>query len=46
MITVKNLYKQFGDHVVLKNISETIRDGEKIVVIGPRALVKAPSCVA
>lgn len=35
MITVKNLYKQFGDHVVLKNISETIRDGEKIVVIGP-----------
>lgn len=35
MIDVKHLYKQFGSHVVLKDISTTIREGEKIVVIGP-----------
>lgn len=35
MITVKNLQKQFGSHVVLNGISETINQGEKVVVIGP-----------
>lgn len=35
MIDVKHLYKQFGDNVVLKDISTTIKEGEKIVVIGP-----------
>ena len=35
MITVENLYKQFGDLEVLRDISETIHDGEKIVVVGP-----------
>ena len=35
MIYVKNLTKQFGDHVVLKNISEHVAPGEKIVIIGP-----------
>jgi len=35
VIDVKHLYKQFGSHVVLKDISTTIREGEKIVVIGP-----------
>ena len=35
MIEVKNLKKSFGDHVVLKNITESIEKGEKIVVIGP-----------
>ena len=35
MIDVKNLCKSFGDHQVLKNISEHIYPGEKIVVIGP-----------
>ncbi len=35
MIQTKNLKKQFGSHVVLNNISETIEKGEKIVVIGP-----------
>ncbi len=35
MIETKNLKKQFGSHVVLNNISETIEKGEKVVVIGP-----------
>lgn len=35
MIQTKNLKKQFGSHIVLNNISETIEKGEKIVVIGP-----------
>jgi arginine/lysine/histidine transport system ATP-binding protein len=35
VITVKNLKKQFGSHVVLNDISETINQGEKVVIIGP-----------
>ena len=35
MIDVKNLCKSFGDHQVLKNLSEHIYPGEKVVVIGP-----------
>ena len=35
MITVKNLCKSFGDHLVLNDISEHIRPGEKVVIIGP-----------
>jgi polar amino acid transport system ATP-binding protein len=35
VIQTKNLKKQFGSHIVLNNISETIEKGEKIVVIGP-----------
>lgn len=35
MIDVKHLYKQFSTHVVLKDICTSIREGEKIVVIGP-----------
>ncbi len=35
MIEVKNLTKKFGNLLVLDNISETIKDGEKIVIIGP-----------
>ena len=35
MIEVKNLSKSFGENHVLKNISETIEKGEKVVIIGP-----------
>lgn len=35
MITVNNLSKSFGDHLVLDNISEHINQGEKVVIIGP-----------
>lgn len=35
MIEVKNLNKKFGDHVVLNGITETIKKGEKVVIIGP-----------
>lgn len=35
MINVEHLRKQFGDHVVLKDINEHIAPGEKVVIIGP-----------
>ena len=35
MIDVKNLDKSFGENHVLNNITETIRKGEKVVVVGP-----------
>ena len=35
MIDVKNLTKSFGNHVVLNDITESIREGEKVVIIGP-----------
>lgn len=35
MITVKSLYKQFNDNVVLQGIEETIERGEKVVIVGP-----------
>ena len=35
MIDVKHLSKSFGDHLVLDDISQHIRPGEKVVVIGP-----------
>ena len=35
MITVNNLVKAYGDHVVLNGVSEHIAPGEKVVVIGP-----------
>lgn len=35
MIDVKNLSKSFGNHKVLKDISEHIYPGEKVVIIGP-----------
>lgn len=35
MIEVKGLTKTFGENQVLRGISETIRKGEKVAVIGP-----------
>ena len=35
MIAVEHLTKRFGRNLVLDDISETIRQGEKVVVIGP-----------
>ena len=35
MIDVKNLSKSFGDLDVLKDITEHIAPGEKVVIIGP-----------
>ena len=35
MIDVKNLTKSFGDHLVLDDITEHIKEGEKVVIIGP-----------
>ena len=35
MIDVKHLSKSFGSHLVLDDISESIQEGEKVVIIGP-----------
>ncbi len=35
MIVVRDLYKSFGRHEVLKGVNEHIKRGEKVVVIGP-----------
>ena len=35
MITVNNLKKSFGDHIVLNGIDQHIDKGEKVVIIGP-----------
>ncbi len=35
MIDVKNLSKAFGDHLVLRGITEHIYPGDKVVIIGP-----------
>ena len=35
LIDVQHLTKAFGDHVVLKDITEHIDEGEKVVIIGP-----------
>jgi len=35
VIVVKNLCKDFGENHVLKDISEHVRPGEKMVIIGP-----------
>ena len=35
MISVKNVYKKFGDLLVLKGVNCNISKGEKVVIIGP-----------
>lgn len=35
VISVKNLYKSFNKHQVLKGVSLDIKKGEKVVIIGP-----------
>lgn len=35
MVEVEHLKKSFGDLEVLKDISLTVKEGEKLVIIGP-----------
>ena len=35
MIDVKNVYKSFGKKEILKGISCSVEQGEKVVIIGP-----------
>lgn len=35
MIKIKNLCKSFGENLVLNDITETINQGDKVVIIGP-----------
>ena len=42
MIAVEHLTKRFGKNLVLDDISETIEQGEKVVIIGPPGPGKSP----
>ena len=46
MIDVIDLRKSFGGLEVLKGITTTIREGEKVVVVGPPEAAKVRSCAA
>ena len=46
MIDVIDLRKNFGGLEVLKGITTAIREGEKVVVVGPSGSGKARSCAA
>lgn len=41
LLTVKHLVKQYGDHIVLNDISLDIKKGEVIVVVGPSGCGKS-----
>ena len=41
MIKLENLVKNFGELNVLKNVNLTVKEGEKLVVIGPRGSGKS-----
>ena len=35
LITIKNLYKEYGDNIVLEKISLNIKEGEFCTLVGP-----------
>ncbi len=41
IIQIKDLSKQYGSKVVLKNISLTVNEGDAIVIIGPSGTGKS-----
>ena len=46
MIEVRDLHKNFGKLEVLRGINQTIKRGEKVVIIGPSGSGRAHFCVA
>ena len=45
LIKIVDLHKSFGKLHVLQGVSETIRAGEAVSIIGPSGGEKAPFCV-
>lgn len=46
MLSAINLTKKFGDLLVLDDITETIEEGERVVIVGPSGGGKSTFCVA
>lgn len=46
MIKVTDLHKSFGKLLVLNGVTEHIKKGEAVSIIGPAAAAKARSCAA
>ena len=44
MLSVKNIEKSFGDKKVLDGISLTVKQGDVVVILGPRVQEKQLSC--
>ena len=44
MIKLVNVNKFFGNVHVLKDVNLEVAEGEKLVIMGPPAPVKAPRC--
>ena len=36
MLELKNVHKQFGDNVVLKDVSLKVEKGDVVAILGPR----------
>ena len=41
LIKIENIRKQYGDNVVLKDLSLTVREGEVVVIVGPSGCGKS-----
>lgn len=46
MIKLENVNKYFGSHHVLKDVNLTVQEGEKLVIIGLPARVRAQQSAA
>ena len=46
MINVKDLVKDFRNNRVLRGITTTVEDRDKLVIVGPRARENQPSSAA
>jgi polar amino acid transport system ATP-binding protein len=44
MVEARGIHKYFGHNHVLRGVDLTVRKGEVVVIVGPAAAARAPSC--